>query len=467
MPLRLGSRSSASTRGFCALQVGHHVAAMWTMTGRPEATALSNAARSNVHSPAPAPADAATRSSADSVRASRAMKPEGTDVANDTFAADDPSFIDLALSDAAIPLVAFVFPVATLAAADAGETVDQLNGANVLGLLVAELAFDPAADRRAIDHRQRMVVEIVGEEGLRMVRLVKVDALVVPRVVAVERRPVHRIEAAEDDELRFRLRPGLVEHEAERHALPFADTAPAFDAIVPRDLRSRRHGAQLPERELARRLDQTDHLQAVVGEARLAQRLVVGVHRVERAVAAKGRRDVALAELLRHRRPRRHDLLRGVAEPLRALERLDEARVVRKPVAACQHGRADRRHRAAQQVPAVALARPNERVGLRILHERSSFLAWSTGTRYQPVIIERISFQTPATNTSKTCTRTKSTRPNAAMRCSERADCRPPSRSTQPVKTVSMRGESAMPASTTSGRRPKMTMRYARLCSTL
>src|SRR5664279_955265 len=384
MPLRLGSRSSASTRGFCALQVGHHVAAMWTMTGRPEATALSNAARSNVHSPAPAPADAATRSSADSVRASRAMKPEGTDVANDTFAADDPSFIDLALSDAAIPLVAFVFPVATLAAADAGETVDQLNGANVLGLLVAELAFDPAADRRAIDHRQRMVVEIVGEEGLRMVRL-----------------------------------------------------------------------------------DQADHLQAVVGEARLAQRLVVGVHRVERAVAAKGRRDVALAELLRHRRPRRHDLLRGVAEPLRALERLDEARVVRKPVAACQHGRADRRHRAAQQVPAVALARPNERVGLRILHERSSFLAWSTGTRYQPVIIERISFQTPATNTSKTCTRTKSTRPNAAMRCSERADCRPPSRSTQPVKTVSMRGESAMPASTTSGRRPKMTMRYARLCSTL
>ena len=80
------------------------------------------------------------------------------------------------------------------------------------------------------------------------------------------------------------------------------------------------------ERELGRLLDQAADLQLVVGEAAVAQRDVVGVARVERAVAAKGRRDVGLAELLRHRRLRRDDRGGGVAQVLRALQRLDEGR---------------------------------------------------------------------------------------------------------------------------------------------
>src|SRR5213078_1817834 len=84
-------------------------------------------------------------------------------------------------SNAAVPLVALVLPVAALAAADAGEALDQLDGADVLRLLVAELALDAAAQGRAIAHRQRLVVELVGEDRLHLVRVVEVDALVVAR----------------------------------------------------------------------------------------------------------------------------------------------------------------------------------------------------------------------------------------------------------------------------------------------
>ena len=56
----------------------------------------------------------------------------------------------------------------------------------------------------------------------------------------------------EDDVARLRLQACLLEHMAERHALPFADAAPALDAIVAGDLRARRHGAEIGERELGR-----------------------------------------------------------------------------------------------------------------------------------------------------------------------------------------------------------------------
>jgi len=76
-------------------------------------------------------------------------------------------------------------------------------------------------------------------------------------------------------------------------------------------------------------VDQPTDAQPVGREAGVAQRDVVGVAGVERAVAAKGLGDVAGAELLRHRRPRRDDLVGRAAEVLRALQRLDERLVVR------------------------------------------------------------------------------------------------------------------------------------------
>src|SRR5260221_8589925 len=78
-----------------------------------------------------------------------------------------------------VPLIAFVFPVAALAAADVREALHQLDAHDVLGHLVAELALHTHADRRSVGHRQHGAVHLVGEDGLRVVRILHIDALVV------------------------------------------------------------------------------------------------------------------------------------------------------------------------------------------------------------------------------------------------------------------------------------------------
>jgi hypothetical protein len=81
-------------------------------------------------------------------------------------------------SNPGVPLVALVFPVAALAATDVGQAGHQLDRADVFGLLVAELALDAAAQRRAVADRQGLVVELVGQDRLRVVGVVELDALV-------------------------------------------------------------------------------------------------------------------------------------------------------------------------------------------------------------------------------------------------------------------------------------------------
>src|ERR1700737_3724593 len=97
-------------------------------------------------------------------------------------------------SNAGVPLVALVFPVTAFTAGDLFEAVDQLDAHDVLGMLVSELALDAKANRRAVGDRQRLVVELVGKYGLRMVGVVHVDAFVI-RTAAVA---LHRIGAMED-----------------------------------------------------------------------------------------------------------------------------------------------------------------------------------------------------------------------------------------------------------------------------
>src|SRR5689334_19730854 len=67
-----------------------------------------------------------------------------------------------------IPLVTLVLPVAAGAAADTVQALDDGEKHQVLGLLVAELAFDAQAQRGAVLDRQRFVFERVSEDGLRM-----------------------------------------------------------------------------------------------------------------------------------------------------------------------------------------------------------------------------------------------------------------------------------------------------------
>src|SRR5260370_23804321 len=82
-------------------------------------------------------------------------------------------------SDPRVPLVAAVFPVAAAAARDVVEALHQLDRHHVLGHLVAELPLDAQAERGALGHRQRLVVHLVGPDGLLAVSVHEVDGLVV------------------------------------------------------------------------------------------------------------------------------------------------------------------------------------------------------------------------------------------------------------------------------------------------
>src|SRR6516165_7469117 len=59
----------------------------------------------------------------------------------------------------------------------------------------------------------------------------------------------------------------LVEQGFERHASPFTVAAPPFHAVVPGDLRSRWHAAQLCQRKLERLADETADLKLPIGES--------------------------------------------------------------------------------------------------------------------------------------------------------------------------------------------------------
>src|SRR5438876_10035609 len=78
-----------------------------------------------------------------------------------------------------VPLVALILPVTTLPACDLVEALHELDAHDVLRVLVTELALDAQAYGCAVRDRQRLVVELVGEEGLRMEGIVHVDALAV------------------------------------------------------------------------------------------------------------------------------------------------------------------------------------------------------------------------------------------------------------------------------------------------
>src|SRR5690349_4182011 len=130
-------------------------------------------------------------------------------------------------SDPGEPLVALVFPVAAVAE-HAAEARDDLDALHVLRALVAELRryFEP--DRRAVLDRDRLVVELVREEGWGRRGLPHVGRLVVRLAAGVF------VHAMENDVARLRLRRAVREDVAKDDARPLADDAPALDAIVTR-----------------------------------------------------------------------------------------------------------------------------------------------------------------------------------------------------------------------------------------
>ena len=156
-----------------------------------------------------------------------------------------PLFICGLQSDAGKPLVAAVFPVAALAAADSREALHRLDAHDVLRHLVAELAFDAHAQRRAVLDRQRArrSARTPGSSA---------GAERLPGRCSRSTFPASPTSGPHNGRRRsgLRLQPNERQDVTERHAGPFADRTPALDAIVARDLRAARHRAQLRQREL-------------------------------------------------------------------------------------------------------------------------------------------------------------------------------------------------------------------------
>src|SRR6266404_7667279 len=147
------------------------------------------------------------------------------------------------ISYAGVPFVATILPVAATPAVDVAEALDGFDPHDVFGHLVAKLTLEPQPQRRAMRDRQDGIVHVVGQDGLYVEGIRKIDALVVFRA------GFHGVGAVEDDVSRLRLQGDLAEQSGTLHALPFADATPAFDAVMTRDLRARRKLAQLGQRQ--------------------------------------------------------------------------------------------------------------------------------------------------------------------------------------------------------------------------
>src|ERR1700737_4252344 len=86
-------------------------------------------------------------------------------------------------SNPAIPFVAAVFPEAALAGAELGVAVDRLDFHDVFRHLVAELAFDAEAERRAMGDRKSLAVQLIGEDRLRVEGILEAVAFVIAAAV--------------------------------------------------------------------------------------------------------------------------------------------------------------------------------------------------------------------------------------------------------------------------------------------
>src|SRR5579883_2293995 len=104
-----------------------------------------------------------------------------------------------------------------------------------------------------------------------------------------------------DDIARAAFKAGALQERAKPRPRPFSDAAPALDAIMPCDLRPRRHGAQLRKGEAGRARDKAAHIEPIIREIVFGNLVVKVVIRVRGAVRLEKRRNVRFTELGRKR----------------------------------------------------------------------------------------------------------------------------------------------------------------------
>ena len=85
-----------------------------------------------------------------------------------------------ASSNAGVPFIAAILPKTAATAPKRRKIINRFYPHDLFGHLLPELALDPKPQRRAVLDRQSPAVHVIGEDGLGMKSVNKVDALVVP-----------------------------------------------------------------------------------------------------------------------------------------------------------------------------------------------------------------------------------------------------------------------------------------------
>src|ERR1700732_1948792 len=144
-------------------------------------------------------------------------------------------------SDPRVPLITAIFPIAAVAAVQIGEALHQLDPHDVFRHLVAKLPLEAQPQRRAVGNGQWLAIHVIGEDCLRMHSVDQVDALIVADALGIdaELAVVQGVRAMEYDKAGLGPDAGARQDLRKRHAGPFADAAPALDAIMPSDLGAR------------------------------------------------------------------------------------------------------------------------------------------------------------------------------------------------------------------------------------
>jgi hypothetical protein len=166
-------------------------------------------------------------------------------------------------SNAGVPFVSPVLPISAVAAPKAAEAVHDLDAHDVFGLLVAKLPLYPQAQRRSVADGKILAVHCVGKNGLLVKGVDEVDALIV--ATASIQRLFEFVRAVEDGKACGGLQPDRTKEEPEGNTCPFADGAPALNAVMPGNLGSRGKPLEVREGEFTGMHDEAINLQSPIG----------------------------------------------------------------------------------------------------------------------------------------------------------------------------------------------------------
>ena len=118
-------------------------------------------------------------------------------------------------SDPCIPFIPAVFPKPALSAPDPVEPIGYLNVHNIFCVLVAELPFDAQPQRGSMVSGQRLAIETVRKNGLRMECVDEIDAFII--LSGTVERLFKNVGAVEDNEAGGGKKGRALQHN--RHAI--------------------------------------------------------------------------------------------------------------------------------------------------------------------------------------------------------------------------------------------------------